>query len=93
MISLSFIYINVVISHYRSFYIIVDSLFLFHYRDGCYIARTLFYITFYITSYITFYITSYITFYIIFLRVTSSLFIIIITFIISKNLLTIVIFF
>ena len=78
MISLFFIYIDFIISRYRPFYIIVNLLFLFHYRDdSCIIHIFFFYI---IISYITFnIIISYIIFYI-----TFSFFIII-TFIILKN--------
>ena len=80
MISLSFIYANVVISRCR-LRIIVDFPPLSRRRDDCYIARIL--LSRVIIFYITFRVTS---------RVTLSSFIIIM-FVISKNSLIIVIFF
>ena len=73
MILLSFIYIDVAIPRYR-FRVIVNSLFLFHYYNDCYITRV-FFSRIIISRVITLRITSHIT---------LSPFIII-TLVISKN--------
>ena len=79
IISLSFTYIDIGIFRYR-FYIIVNISLLFRYRDDYYI---IYIYIFYITSRIAFYITFFII----------LVFLIIITFINSKNSLIIIIFF